>query len=1657
MEHYLWSDGRNKLIDEIRRFQNGYTLGIGVDFTSPGVTGMLNKQAIYIAPSWGENLDVWDLLDRKLIHRFEHVHSEEITAVAITDDSHFIVSCSLDKSLAVWDFVNKRLFHRYENSHSARIGSVATTSDSKYIISGSHDKTVAIWELKTRRLIHRFEKAHSKPITQVAAASHSMYAVSASEDMSIGVWSLANKALFHRFVDAHNSLILSIAAAPSSDLIVSAAAGRDIKIWDLKQKKLYHRFENAHSDQISSVAVSPDSKYIISGSYDRCMGIWNLEETTPLDKMLYVHAERITSVLISKDSNLIISTFEDKSLAVWSLSQRKLLHRLENPHVHAITVITVTSDSKFIISGSEDRSIAVWNLRTMDLYHRFRVAHDGRITSLIVLPHSHQIVSGSSDAVVAIWDINEKKLIHKVADSQNQTIAAIAASPDSKHLVWAAGSDESVISIWSIEHKKIVQQIKRSQMAGTKCLALNDDFSFIFAGTAAGNIIVWSLIDSEVYYIYQNAHTLPISSIAYARGKNLLVSGSHDQSLAIWHVYQKKLIHRFDYAHSLYVTSIAVSQDSKFIISGSLDKSVGVWDLNTRTLLHKFKNVHTRGVLSVTVTWEGMYILSCSEDKSIAMRNLNSKKFIHRFENAHSNYVTCIAVTNDSRYLISGSWDKSLAIWDLETQKLLCRFEVDGVTSIAVSPDSRYIVSSFFDASIGLWDFFQKRLVHRFENAHTEWINSVDISEDSSFIVSASVDKSIAIWDTHEKELIHRFENAHSSRITCIALSKDSRYIISGSEDKNIAVWDPEAKKLLFRIDNAHFREVTAVAITSNSQFIISGSKDTHIGVWQTVKRKLFHCFNNAHSGNITCLTTTTDSKFVISGSEDRTIGVWDLNEKALLHRYEGVHESSVTSVVVTTDSNSIISASEDRTMAVWSTEMMSSDPMIPNILLYSTLAHLFKPSPSYEEMRSALWILDGCIYFPTAWNLFSFLVFIMHQINPLHLELIQEKRLHITLDHDNRTQLDYLLSYNEGNTIEVQQFRCFFFENFLKLVNHDQIDRHEIILSLSQHLFQIHELASPSGFLNFLTALRVDAKKYLFNAETLLPQGTLRSNRKTVFLPISSFEIDPRVVGGLIDPSSSTPLQYSVIAIPMSYSAASSEALKLIARFTSIQDISFFESLVVRDFIDFYWSSSRIFMWISLLFYLVPLSLATCYACFRSSSSAANYLLIPLAGCNTVLLSIEIIQASTDFRGHVMDPWNWIDVAVVTSQYMFTALYWGDADKNAQTFFISMSLILSYTKMLLLLRVLDSMRYLIRMILEVLRDIGSFIVVMVVYLFAFSMVLYLDRLDSPYEELSNLTLWDSFYEVYDVVYGNWDRNHFQGVAIPFYFLLTMFVPLVLLNLFISIMGDTYERVIDSLPSVDAKERLSMIQEAMAVRVQCVKTMEYLCSTRQNYLKKLKAQALTQASQNCFLLVIKPYAGRAGHGVQNFPLEEPEFNNKRIEYQLAKEEVDNYKREIFQEFTSLYAQVKGKGGAQHGFDLSMLLHNKLLKERQEADTNLNAVKKELLKVNNAVTRLLEEQTLPSLELQPQLSREKSQKLIEGVKGESERELKRIGEEFKKLKARNQKQLYELCQEILEIRDEMMRDMKKILQAAILKRNRRGSRNGSMNSSRLYGQ
>ena len=157
------------------------------------------------------------------------------------------------------------------------------------------------------------------------------------------------------------------------------------------------------------------------------------------------------------------------------------------------------------------------------------------------------------------------------------------------------------------------------------------------------------------------------------------------------------------------------------------------------------------------------------------------------------------------------------------------------------------------------------------------------------------------------------------------------------------------------------------------------------------------------------------------------------------------------------------------------------------------------------------------------------------------------------------------------------------------------------------------------------------------------------------------------------------------------------------------------------------------------------------------------------------------------------------------------------------------LGLIILWIKMFYFMRVYDSTSQLIRMIIEIVIDMGNFLKVLLIGIIGFTGGLYimqqgLDNRDSENTRFVGDNFVKAFIYTYRMTLGDFsmdalDDIESKGLMLDYYFIWgifligTMFLVIILLNLLIAIMGATFERVKESIVNLNLREKVLLISE----------------------------------------------------------------------------------------------------------------------------------------------------------------------------------------------------------------------------------------------------
>ena len=139
------------------------------------------------------------------------------------------------------------------------------------------------------------------------------------------------------------------------------------------------------------------------------------------------------------------------------------------------------------------------------------------------------------------------------------------------------------------------------------------------------------------------------------------------------------------------------------------------------------------------------------------------------------------------------------------------------------------------------------------------------------------------------------------------------------------------------------------------------------------------------------------------------------------------------------------------------------------------------------------------------------------------------------------------------------------------------------------------------------------------------------------------------------------------------------------------------------------------------------------------------------------------------------------------------------------------------WLKLLYFLRIFKNTGYLIRMIIEVIYDMRSFLLVLLITIAAFgdSMLTISQGNDEKNHFIFGFI--DALTYTYRLILGDWDTEHFGDVAVPLVWILfllcTVFNLIVMLNLLIAIISESFARVNENAEAAAYQEMAAMISE----------------------------------------------------------------------------------------------------------------------------------------------------------------------------------------------------------------------------------------------------
>ena len=715
-------------------------------------------------------------------------------------------------------------------------------------------------------------------------------------------------------------------------------------------------------------------------------------------------------------------------------------------------------------------------------------------------------------------------------------------------------------------------------------------------------------------------------------------------------------------------------------------------------------------------------------------------------------------------------------------------------------------------------------------DAHSLRVSSCTGSSDGDVIITGSMDLSLKVWakeklkkkkrsqngipeEPDKYSLSQQFDTIHSSRVELIALSEDSKLLITSSKSETLLFTkNRDEKPFIKSLTKKTFKYsqiqilkegFSQIFISLDRKYVVTrgvASEGTggKVKLWQVVDHKLVLVYDLGESKTITLSEKNFRDMFILkaeasAGNDQRTQGEeksepvelvklkvtpkiednFDMEKKVLKlfdNKVEFIDKDNLNSMIEYLEQEVISKVEgESEELKTFKTDLIIHGRV--NLLLIAVLSR----NPAIISQ-----ILEKYGYKPFFYKKGLDPIRAAFQIdNGSCLEVIAEYlENNDIIRRDFVTHSTFVKAMNTGN----DRLKKIFIETFLSPPQELEWAKLQPIdqFPMNNHLYWNSVSNSTYYDQDLRDSLQEKKLKELKN----LPEN---SNMDQVRMIVTHFQISPLVM---------TRKGYQMI-----------KALNKVPDEMFVGDLKY----MIRGF----WWVNYFFIWLfstykitALVYFIFSISTPVDQ---RRNSTITMFL-------NAFLLILEFLVMKRAPRvyfrqlDNIMDLYQYSNIPIICFLLRSDTL---EQENLGFNLWINLTMTIAGFRILFALRMYDSVRYLVSMILQTMIDMIGFVIISIATILVFcgtSLNLLwtteVDPIPGP------TAYWRSWKVIFEIFFGNWEDplelNYPQYIN---HLVNSVFIALVMANLLIGIISQTFADYVEKRELVDFREMLSILTE----------------------------------------------------------------------------------------------------------------------------------------------------------------------------------------------------------------------------------------------------
>lgn len=541
---------------------------------------------------------VWDIHEGHLLQKLRW-HTQYVNSLLFSSDNDFLISSS-DDGTNVWDLLNRKLIHSYPES-KATLVPIQSAEGAQAIVLAEYVskfrfgmKALKIVGLKTGRILRIFSFEGRKEIENYLITRSGRYIVTYGR-YGLNLYDFLSGKLIRRFDNLPNAALPSVGSISISNdehfvfapadyshfacwnlstgklvqlipVTTSQAAfslsvdgatllsssGDGVRLWAVGSGKLIREL-SSHCQRVSAIAASSDSKYIVSGGFDGKVELFD-QSTGKKQWSFPVGKLKMMTANFSADNKYVATVGEQEhyvvpgegydgsgvdeiDASIWETNSGKIVKKLSIPP-EPVSISFLTMDGKYLCySLIEKPFVRLWDVKEDTLFKEYTFGIDG--VRAIEYTDDRKLTATSNHTDIQLWDMATNKLLWQV---KSAGFVRTMAFLDSGKKLLTLGQDDHQIRIWDAHDGRLLQTIETVKVEGPH------SFSWMGVVSPKSNYFAYSgrnyiqVIDvsagkvNAVYYDYPDLQNV----LAWSPDERFIFSGSFDGSIISWINQTKK-------------------------------------------------------------------------------------------------------------------------------------------------------------------------------------------------------------------------------------------------------------------------------------------------------------------------------------------------------------------------------------------------------------------------------------------------------------------------------------------------------------------------------------------------------------------------------------------------------------------------------------------------------------------------------------------------------------------------------------------------------------------------------------------------------------------------------------------------------------------------------------------------------------------------------------------------------------------------------------------------------------------------------------------------------------------------------------------------------------------------------------------------------------